>query len=225
MLQSPYAKDCPERPFECLISTITKMPWCMTEHITIYQRHTVFEACIKLLDLLKKAILQRYKKHEDRITQQLFERLVKAAMRCPGFTVVQKDDIAFVAGLDAEQLAAFHQPLFADHWRHQYALGPRPGASPSQIDQYVAVIRDGSQQQVEKLNLNPEQKAQVVAATSQTSNYWGLFWFLVGYHQVQDSDFDNMTLAEAAEREWSVVKQCVAGALTRQLGDGQDNAL
>lgn len=108
-----------------MISTIRKFPWYMENHITLGQRYTIYETCTRLITLLMNAIRDR--KHEERLTQQLLKRLTNAAMLCPGFTVLQKDNIATMVKMEDMDQRQFNQPRFANLWLHQYVLGPKPG--------------------------------------------------------------------------------------------------
>ena len=131
--------NCPERPYECMISTLKKFPWFMTELVTIKQRHYIYNAALKMIGFLKETIDRAANParsnrdrdrapNADRLTIQLFNRLIAAAMSCPGFTVNQKDNIAYLAYMDEGGMRSFNQPRLADAWRHQYALGVKPGA-------------------------------------------------------------------------------------------------
>lgn len=64
---------------------------------------------------------------EVNLNRQLLRRLVTAAMTCPGFSTLQKDNIAYLMGMDELEERAYGQPRFASSWRHVYALGPKPG--------------------------------------------------------------------------------------------------
>lgn len=125
ILQSPFSKECPQRPYECLISTLRKFPWYMTDHITIYQRTAIFDATCELVRLLHRAV----EKEDDivNLSSQLFKRVIAAAMSCKGFTVVMKDDIAWMGGLKDAHTRFYGQPRLADSWTHQYALVPKAG--------------------------------------------------------------------------------------------------
>jgi hypothetical protein len=123
--QAPFSKECPQRPYECMISTLKKMPWYMTGHITIYQRYTIYKATIDLIRTLTASVSE--KRDEVNLSPQLLKRLVAAAMTCPGFTVLQKDDIAYITDMPEMEQRSFGQPRFGHMWRHQYALAPKPG--------------------------------------------------------------------------------------------------
>jgi len=123
--RSPFSKDCPQRAYECMISTVKKLPWYKTDCITIHQRWAVFDAVVKLITLLDKAIVT--KQHSAYLTPVLLKRLITAAMLCPGFTVVQKDTIAFMTGMSDEQQLEFNQPRYGSAWVQQYTLCPKVG--------------------------------------------------------------------------------------------------
>lgn len=97
----------------------------MTKHVTLRQRHIIYQATVKLVQLLRRFV----EKNPDdfNLTPMLLKRVVNTAMTCPGFTVVQKDDIAHTSGLDEMQQRSFGQPRFAEDWVHFHALVPKPG--------------------------------------------------------------------------------------------------
>lgn len=109
----------------------------MTDCITIKQRYIIYEACYKLVALLKHAIKRREIPFEraaqpervgaERLTEQLYRRLIKAIMLCPGFTVLQKDNIADLVEMGEKDMRDFNMPRFAHSWTHLYTLGPKPG--------------------------------------------------------------------------------------------------
>ena len=108
-----------------MISTLKKFPWYMTQHITTKQRYSVWNATCQLVKILVLAVEQ--KRDEINLTPQLLKRLVNAAMRCPGFTVLQKDSIAFLVTMNEMEMRGYGLPRFASTWTHQYAVAVKPG--------------------------------------------------------------------------------------------------
>jgi hypothetical protein len=113
-----------------MISTLRKIPWYMAEYITIKQRHSVYEACLKMIQTLATKVRRTStvaNPETERLTPELLHRLVTSAMLCPGFSVVQKHNIASVAGISEDKARQFNQPRFADSWRYQWTLAPKSG--------------------------------------------------------------------------------------------------
>ncbi|KAI8957092.1 hypothetical protein F5Y11DRAFT_361138 [Daldinia sp. FL1419] len=213
-----YAKGCPERPFECMISTIKKMPWYLTERITIKERHYIYDVAFKmveyLIELLERGTLRRGQKPDyNRLTKQLLNRLVKAIMLCPGFTVSQKDNVAYLVNLPERDLCDYNQPPFADGWRHLYALGVKPGAPLDVVEFYIALIRTETSRVVE--NLDVVRKRALKFEQRDTSDYWGFFWCEIGLPS--GPAFDNMTLANVAALEWEAMEKVIRRAITGGL--------
>lgn len=96
------------------------------------QRRALFKATCELLRLLSRAV----HRGEDslNLTSQLFRRLATAAMLCPGFTPLMKDDIAYLSHTNERDQMHHGQPRFAERWRHQYALAPKADAPVDVID-------------------------------------------------------------------------------------------
>ncbi|RYP49431.1 hypothetical protein DL768_004876 [Monosporascus sp. mg162] len=209
--QTTFSKECPERPYECMISILMLMPWKATQYITIKQRHRMYETVVELIKLLKKQIWDG--RHEHRLTRQLLDRLVKAAMLCPGFTVLMKDNFAELVGMDeARACRDFNQPRFANLWRHQYATCPKPGVPLDVLEYYIALVREETQRRVDEMPISEKQRIQEISQG--TDEYWGYFWLELDYPV--GPAFDDMTLAEAARRELSTIEAILRRAVSRQ---------
>ncbi|KAK7946463.1 uncharacterized protein PG986_010784 [Apiospora aurea] len=217
----PFSKDARERPYECMISTVKKFPWFMTDHITLKQRHNIYYCCYKLLTTLQDAIQRE--ECAVRLTPQLLKRFIDAMMLCPGFTVLQKDNFAQEVRMNGPDMCKFNMPRLAEDWRHQYALAPRPGIPMDVMEYYIAIIRDESTRHAESHELSVKMELSNMQAC--TSGYWGYFWHEVGYHTMKN--FDKLTLHEAAKMELSAVdrilRRAVAHAEAMQLPLGNDN--
>ncbi|KHO00373.1 RNA recognition motif domain protein [Metarhizium album ARSEF 1941] len=208
--RSPFSKDCPQRPYECLISTLKKFPWYATDRITISQRQSIFKATCELARLLSRSI----QRQDDQVnlTDQLYRRLITAAMKCPGFTALMKDDIAYLANLSEMEERQYNQPRFANCWRHQYSLVPKPGMPLDVIEWYIAMIREQTHRD---MVARPHADRTILLERSQdTDMYWGYFWAEVGF--MFGPTFDQMTLSQAAQEEFTAVERILARALAPQ---------
>ncbi|CAI4218316.1 unnamed protein product [Parascedosporium putredinis] len=87
----PFSRDCPERPFESIISMLQKFPWGQTHHIRNGERYKIFRTTFKLIELLQTKIQRRT--HDARLTSRLLRRLVVTSMTCRGFTRQRAEDI------------------------------------------------------------------------------------------------------------------------------------
>lgn len=225
--QSPFSKECPQRPYECLISTLKKFPWYMTDCITFKQRNAVFKASCDLLRLLMKSL----DKGDDpvNLNKQLLRRVAKAAMECPGFTPLMKDDVAWLIGMSDGEQMSHGQPRFANTWRHQYSLAPKPGMpldvvevclrpkpaglfcmltySPT-LQWYINAIRE---QTMKDIFARPHAERRSIHEKAQsTDDYWGYFWVEVNHPT--GPAFDNLTLAYAAQVEFAAMEAILARA-------------
>ncbi|KAG6016766.1 hypothetical protein E4U43_003132 [Claviceps pusilla] len=205
--RSPFSRDCPQRPYECLISTLKKFPWYATDRITISQRRAAFAATCELLRLLARSI----QKQDDpvNLNNQLLSRLINAAMKCPGFTPLMKDDIACIAGMSEMEQREFNQPRFASSWRHQYSISPKPRITCDVLEWYIAVIREQTQRDM--LTRPHFERTVMQERSRETDMYWGYFWAELGY--TFGPAFDHMTLSEAAYAEFSAIERILARAL------------
>ncbi|OTA95420.1 hypothetical protein M434DRAFT_28926 [Hypoxylon sp. CO27-5] len=168
---SPFALNCPERVYECLISTIMKMPWYMSNRITVKERAYIYSATEKMITLLITRIQKG--EHSTRLTPLLLERLADAAMGCPSFTVMQKDNIAWLVNMQDYKLGDFHMPRFADGWTHLHALSVKPGVPLDVVEYYIALIREETNRVVDRVGIQRMQTLKDEQA--KTSDYWGFF--------------------------------------------------
>ncbi|KAI6360825.1 hypothetical protein MCOR25_006627 [Pyricularia grisea] len=211
--RSPFSRDCPQRPYECMISTIRKLPWPMTELITLRQRHAIYNACFSLIRLLSSAIA--HGRHEEILNEPLRKRLVHAAMTCPGFTVVQKDNIATIVDMSEARRLEYGLPRFASSWLHLYALSPKANFPLDMIEYYIAIIREETTRLVNSLPL--KERTLITSYGRDTDLYFGYLWWEL--QLPRDDRFDGMTLAEAAALEYAVMERIIC----RAFGAGGSN--
>ncbi|KAF4969743.1 hypothetical protein FSARC_3086 [Fusarium sarcochroum] len=206
--QSPFSKECPQRPYECLISTLRKFPWFASNYITIAQRGAMYKATIKLLRLLARSVSQG----DDpvNLNAQLFQRVVRTAMECKGFTTLQKDNIAYMVQINPmEQQRRYGQPLNPNSWVHQYAITRKPGAPLDVVDWYVRIIRE---QTTRDILVRPiHERTAIQESLKDTDDYWGYLYNEIGY--VQGPQFDALSLGQCAYLELSAIERVLARAL------------
>ncbi|KAI1131029.1 hypothetical protein F5Y10DRAFT_275738 [Nemania abortiva] len=207
--RSLYARICPERPYECMISTLRKIPWYMADDITLKQRNSVYETCMKMIGVLAGKVKQEKSSEIKRLTPQLFDRLVASAMLCHGFSVVQKHNIATLAGLSETKCREFNQPRFPDSWRYQWTLVPKANMPIDVLEWYIAVIRTETNRIVQGLDIS--QRMALQGMMKDLDGYWGFFW--------ADANFptgrvwDNMSLAECSRLEWRAIERIITRAI------------
>ncbi|KAK0723696.1 hypothetical protein B0T21DRAFT_337278 [Apiosordaria backusii] len=213
--RSPYSKDCPQRPYESMISTLKKLPWYRSDVITLKQRQVIYDATCRLIEVLKGTIRtgddSQGKRQDQRvINEQLFKRVVNAAMLCPGFSVLQKDNIAYIAGLNDTRTSQFNMPPFADCWTHLYNLCPRPGMPVDVLEWYIAIIREETLRFVGTL---PESEQAAVKERAEDDNlYFGHMWYEI--QLPQGEELAAMTLRQVAKKELEAIKRALRRAAT-----------
>ncbi|KAJ4310910.1 hypothetical protein N0V84_010731 [Fusarium piperis] len=206
--RSPFSKECPQRPYECLISTLGKFPWFASDFITIAQRGAMYKASFKLIRLLAGAV----SRNDDpvNLNHQLFRRVVASVMKCKGFTTLQKDNIAFLVQMGEPEQRMYHQPQNAHSWVHQYSVTAKPGVPQDVLDWYIRIIREQSTRDV--LVRPISERTAIQETLKETDEHWGYFFQEVGYSQ--GPGFDFMTLKQCALMEFSAIERL----LTRALG-------
>lgn len=164
------------------------------------------------------------------LNTQLFRRLMTAALSCPGFTPLMKDDIVYLSKMsEAEAIRQYGLYPSARSWRHQYALAPKPGMPPDVVEVsatsfllllgrtntvtkwYISMIRAQSNRDMMARPVQERNSLQEKA--HDTDMHWGYFWAEVGYEYSMGPLFDAMTLAQAANAEFSAIERILTRAL------------
>jgi hypothetical protein len=113
----------------------------MTAYITVRQRYRIYKAVTDMMHTLFGAIhnFDRRANHDhtyasEMLNEKLLKRLTNAALGCPGFTPLMKDNIACLVGWDGYKTAQHNLHPTANRWRHLYALTPNPVVPADVID-------------------------------------------------------------------------------------------
>ncbi|RDW80216.1 hypothetical protein BP6252_04854 [Coleophoma cylindrospora] len=138
--RSPFSKDCPQRPYECMISTLLKFPWAMVDCYTIQDRIEL-HSCLKVLIQELGKNLERGVENVN-INHMLMKRLVKAALVCPGFTPTQKDDVCLWVGATPDVAKQYGLPPYADLWAAIWTLAPKPGVPHDMVMWYLTKLNE-----------------------------------------------------------------------------------
>ena len=102
----------------------------MVDYITIEDRNALHKVTLQLIDLLQDRINNE---HENiNLTPMLLKRVWRAALKCPGFSPAQKDDICWKCGIDDQLASEMGVPAYAAFWKDLWTIGPKPGV-PSDI--------------------------------------------------------------------------------------------
>ncbi|KAG1465047.1 hypothetical protein G6F46_001421 [Rhizopus delemar] len=103
-----FSRKCAERPFENIITVITKYPWHQAHLITTIHRDHVFE----LLKLSIESLKIHLSKDYIQIDPTLLERLVHSGIMCPAFTERQKTTLLQTSRLECPaNIVSFLYPL------------------------------------------------------------------------------------------------------------------
>lgn len=115
-----------------MISTIKKFPWNMSEYITVKQRDMLCDAGLKMVCRLQKQLSKGEK--PSRLTRHLLNRLAEAIISSPGFSITQKDNVAYKANVSEQRLRELGQPRFPELWGHLQAISVKDGATPDVLE-------------------------------------------------------------------------------------------
>lgn len=206
----------------------------MVDYITIQDRAHLHKATTELLKLLVERV--KANGQDVNLTSMLLKRVWKAALRCPGFTPVMKDDIVYLAGLDGQTVRDYHIPPFADEWVHLFTIGVKASAPPdlimvSQIDGiepvpriaqtpadvnllqwYIAQIREATESRKPKMSL-----AEQSALGEEVGHKAQIFGDIEPWIGHEKSVLGTMTLGQVAKIEWAAIERILRLALTRKL--------
>ncbi|KAG9230481.1 hypothetical protein BJ875DRAFT_431518 [Amylocarpus encephaloides] len=211
--RSPFAKDCPQRPFECLISTLLKYPWYMVDYITIEDRNLIHSATKDLLIMLVERVNKEY--DTINLTNMLLQRVIRAAIKCPAFTPVMRDDIVFLGGVSDQLAKEFGVPPFAYEWCELWCVGPKPGVPHDVLLWYIAIIREETEEPKRELSLAERAERGTVIEKD-------MFFGKLKKYLHYGPGLNKKTLGEMARVEWGALETILRNALTpgaRRLGD------
>ncbi|KAF7952549.1 uncharacterized protein EAE97_002046 [Botrytis byssoidea] len=206
--RSPFSKDCPQRPFECLVSTLIKFPWAMVNHVTCQDRELLYKATMQLLGLL----VERVDNNDDpvNLNAQLLKRVWRTALKCEGFSPCMKDNIVYKMKIDPTTAFECGVPPQADLWSNIWTIGPRKDVAYDLVQYYVKLIHDAT---TEKKQLTLAEKAAARAEeVPRLPSLFGNLDTLVDYTNCLD-----LTLAELAVKEWAAFETAIRRALTPAL--------
>lgn len=94
----------------------------MVDHITLRERTQIYDATLKLVNLLNEFVNGR--KQQINLNMQLLKRVLRAALKCAGFTQSMKAEIRRQAGFNDDE---FLLAPYAEHWLFQ-TINPKKGS-------------------------------------------------------------------------------------------------
>ncbi|KAK6333590.1 hypothetical protein TWF718_011396 [Orbilia javanica] len=141
--RSPFSRKCLQRPYESLMSVVTKFPWKETDNYTLKQRDLIFQAAFEAGELLKRQILRG--KAGPNIDLRLLRRLCRTISFCPGFTYRQKLIFLDAMGITTTECFTILGDLGISHpLATQFqALTVRPGADYVAVEAIANLVADG----------------------------------------------------------------------------------
>ncbi|KAK6526663.1 hypothetical protein TWF281_009867 [Arthrobotrys megalospora] len=141
--RSPFSRKCLQRPYESLMSVVTKFPWKETDVYTLKQRDLIFQAAFEAGELLKRQILRG--KAGPNIDLKLLRRLCRTISFCPGFTYRQKLTFLDAMGITTTECFAILGDLGISHpLATQFqALTVRPGADYVAVEAIASLVAGG----------------------------------------------------------------------------------
>ncbi|KAI8371543.1 uncharacterized protein BYT42DRAFT_580642 [Radiomyces spectabilis] len=98
-----FSRKCAERPFENIITVITKYPWHQADLITTMHRDHIYEMLKLAIESLKTHLAKDY----VHIESTLLERLARSGVMCPAFTERQKLTLLQTARLECPSDIAY----------------------------------------------------------------------------------------------------------------------
>ena len=97
----------------------------MVDYITINDRNLIHKVTTDLLQHLVDRV--EHEKENIYLTPMLLKRVWRAALQCPGFTPMQKDDIIVIANLDSQVSMDYQLAPYAAEWNYLWTIGSKKG--------------------------------------------------------------------------------------------------
>ncbi|KAI9496489.1 hypothetical protein BDB00DRAFT_121524, partial [Zychaea mexicana] len=111
-----FSRKCAERPFENIVSVITKYPWHQVHLISTMHRDHIYEMLKLSIESLKAHLSKDY----VQIDSSLLERVTRAGIMCPAFTERQKMTLLQTARIECTP----------DLFQYLLPVGPPSPAGP-----------------------------------------------------------------------------------------------
>ncbi|KAI5851261.1 hypothetical protein DFP73DRAFT_507526 [Morchella snyderi] len=133
--RSPFSRKCLQRPFQSLLSIVSKFPWFSVDIYTLEQRDYIFNALLQATDILKRHI--KHGKSMPNLDSDLLKSLVRVGANCAGFTDIQKYELVKAAefGVEGIQLERIIPGLEGFE-----AIGRRPGVDVGVLEVYMKFL-------------------------------------------------------------------------------------
>ncbi|KFY23224.1 hypothetical protein V493_05986 [Pseudogymnoascus sp. VKM F-4281 (FW-2241)] len=189
--RSPFSSECPQRPFECLISSVIKYPWHKVHDITIGDRDALFQTATALC----KNLVERIDTggQDLALNDRLLKRVQHAVLNCCGFSESQKDDFAFIFRMTSLEAGL---PPHADHWSVFKTIGAKRNWHHDVILYYIALLREATTSSA-LVSL-----AERSAKGLQTGTLSAFGNIEIEY----PNDVSNMSLSAVGEIEWHAIE-------------------
>ncbi|KFY15727.1 hypothetical protein V492_01799 [Pseudogymnoascus sp. VKM F-4246] len=189
--RSPFSSECPQRPFECLISSVIKYPWHKVHDITIGDRDALFQTAVSLC----KNLIERIDTggQDLALNDRLLKRVQRAVLGCCGFSESQKDDFAFIFKMTSLEAGL---PPYADHWSVFKTIGAKRNWPHDVILYYIALLREATTSSALVTLAERSAKGLQTGALSAFGN------IEIDYPK----DVSNMSLSAVGEIEWHAIE-------------------
>ncbi|KFY65264.1 hypothetical protein V496_02688 [Pseudogymnoascus sp. VKM F-4515 (FW-2607)] len=189
--RSPFSSECPQRPFECLISTVLKYPWHKVHDITIGDRDALFQTAMSLC----KNLVERIDTggQDLALNDRLLKRVQRAVLSCCGFSESQKDDFAYIFKMTSLEAGL---PPYADHWIVFKTIGAKRNWNQDVILYYIALLREAT---TSSALVSLAERSAKGLQTGPLSAF--------GNIEIEyPKDISNMSLSAVGEIEWHVIE-------------------
>lgn len=137
VLKSPFSRKCLQRPFQSLLSIVSKFPWFSVDIYTLEQRDYIFNALLQATDILKRHI--KHGKSMPNLDSDLLKSLVRVGVNCAGFTDIQKYELIKTAEFGAEGIRLERIIPGLEGFE---AIGRRPGVDVGVLEVYIKFSRE-----------------------------------------------------------------------------------
>ena len=97
----------------------------MVDYINVQDKIRLFQTTKTLVLYLIDRV--KNQPHDLHLTPMLLRRVWRAAINCPGFTQVNKDEIVFYAEVHPQIALELGVVPYADRWQCLWTIGPKPG--------------------------------------------------------------------------------------------------
>ncbi|KAI4117138.1 MAG: hypothetical protein LQ345_002565 [Seirophora villosa] len=135
--RSNYTQKCLQRPYESMISLLSKFPWFAVDRYTLRTRDEIYRQTLRLIVLLVDQLRRGHEAYLPHLSESLLTELLYAGLNAPAFSEQQRWQLCQAGGPAGERIRM--SPL-APYWPFD-VLGRKAGVDEDVVREYAKYLQ------------------------------------------------------------------------------------